>query len=135
MTSSIERPVPHPTALSKPFWDACNRKVLTVQRCVACGSHVFIPQSFCPRCLDTDLVWVESSGRGVVVSYTVIWRAQTPAFTAPYVVAIVRLDEGYEMLTNIVDAELSDVAIGARVGIKFIEIDSETTLPCFELTD
>lgn len=135
MTSSNLRPVPHPTTLSRPFWDACNRRVLKVQRCEACGTHVFIPQVFCSRCLGTDLVWVESRGEGAVVSYTVIWRAQTPAFDAPYVVAIVQLDEGYEMLTNIVDLEPTDVSIGARVRIKFVEITSDATLPCFELAD
>ncbi|TSD40318.1 Zn-ribbon domain-containing OB-fold protein [Rhodococcus sp. KBS0724] len=134
MIDTSRRPVPHPTALTVPFWEGCKRRVLTVQRCEDCGNHVFIPQSFCPVCLGADLSWVESGGVGSVVSYSVIWRAQTPAFEAPYVVAIVRVDEGYEMLSNIVDADPSEVSIGARVRVKFVDIDSQTTLPCFRLT-
>lgn len=68
------------------------------------------------------------------MSYTVIGRAQTPAFVTPYVVAVVRLDEGYEMLTNIVDTEPDQVRIGARVRVRFVAVSPTVTLPCFMLT-
>jgi uncharacterized OB-fold protein len=92
---------------------------------------VFIPQEFCSACRSTDLSWVESAGTGVVVTYTTVWRPQTPAFEVPYIVAVVRLDEGYEMLTNLVGTRTDDVTIGARVRVEFCDITAEVTLPCF----
>jgi uncharacterized OB-fold protein len=94
---------------------------------------VFIPQEFCPRCLHTELAWVQGAGKGAIVTYTVVGRAQTPAFRAPYVVAVVRLDEGYEMLSNLVDAEPADVRFGSRVEVLFTEESAEIALPCFTL--
>jgi uncharacterized OB-fold protein len=127
------RPLPRPAALTEPFWDACRQHRLIVQRCSACATYVFIPQAFCPSCLGTDLVWVDSSGRGTIVTFTVVWRPQTPAFDAPYVVAVVRLDEGYEMMTNVVDADPDDVTIDAPVIVRFLDLAEDATLPCFTL--
>jgi uncharacterized OB-fold protein len=127
------RPLPRPTGLTEPFWNATRGHRLVVQRCSACATHVFIPQAFCPACLGTDLVWVESRGIGRIVTFTVVWRPQTPAFDAPYVVAVVRLDEGYEMMTNIVDVDPDEVEIGARVAIRFLDVTDDVTLPCFTL--
>src|SRR5437764_12971278 len=108
---SAPRPVPQPTALSQPFWNACREHRLIAQRCESCGAYVFIPRAFCPFCKGTALVWADSRGEGTIVTYTVVWRAQTPAFDVPYTVAVVRLAEGYEMMTNIVNADPDDVSI------------------------
>ncbi|WP_432825542.1 Zn-ribbon domain-containing OB-fold protein [Dactylosporangium sp. CA-092794] len=133
MDTAIGRPVPRPTRLTKPFWDACRERRLLVQRCAACTGYVFLPQAFCSHCQSTDLAWVESSGRGAIVTFTVVWRPQTPAFDAPYVVAAVRLDEGHEMLTNIVGAGPEEIRFGAPVRVSFMDVSPEITLPCFEL--
>jgi uncharacterized OB-fold protein len=125
------RPLPVPTPLSQPFWTACKERRLLAQRCARCGGHVFIPRAFCPRCLGPDLAWVPVLGSGVVVTYTVVWRAQTPAFETPYVIAVVRLDEGHEMMTNLVDADVATVRIGMRVQVRFVDVSAEITLPCF----
>lgn len=132
-TTEHLRPVPHPTRLSAPFWDGCREGELRAQQCGDCGGFVFIPQEFCPQCLGLDLAWVPCSGDGEIVSFTVIGRAQTPAFETPYVVAVVRLREGQEMLTNIVDAAPSDIAVGAAVTVSFLPVTAEITLPCFVL--
>lgn len=134
MTAPAERPVPRPTRLTAPFWDGCRAGTLLVQQCERCAEFVFIPQHFCPACRGRVLTWVQSRGVGRVVSYTVIGRAQTPAFETPYVVAIVRLDEGYEMVTNIVDTTPDRVHIGARVQVRFVPVSPTVTLPCFALT-
>lgn len=131
LASAAGRPVPRPSALTQPFWDGCRAGLLLVQRCDTCGTHVFVPQDFCPSCLATDLTWVESAGEGHLVSYTVVWRPQTPAFEAPYVVAVVQLTEGHDMVTNIVDTDHADLRIGAPVRVAFREVASGTTLPCF----
>lgn len=127
------RPLPQPTAISKPFWDACRERRLTIQRCQACARYVFIPQAFCPRCLRRSLAWVQAAGTGSVVTYTVVWRPQTPAFEVPYVIAVVRLDEGVEMMTNLVDVEPDQVSIGARVRVVFADVAEHLALPFFTL--
>ncbi len=129
----MSRPVPHPTSLTAPFWQACRENRLLTQRCDKCGAYVFTPQRFCRVCHADALTWVESAGRGRIVTFTVVWRPQTPAFDPPYVVAVVRLDEGYEMLTNIVGAPADDVAIGAAVRVRFVPVTDAVTLPCFEV--
>ena len=124
-------PLPAPTAVSTPHWEGCRRGELMVQRCRACDGYVFIPQPVCTHCLSDDLEWVRSSGRGVVYSYTTVHRPQQPAFTTPYVCAIVEVEEGWHMLTNLVDVEPGDVRVGLPVEVVFHAFDGRITLPYF----
>ena len=124
-------PLPHPTPLSAPHWDGCREGRLRIQRCGGCGRAVFIPQLLCPECHSTGLAWIDCSGRGSLYSYTVVHRPQRPEFAAPYVVAIVELDEGAFMLTNIVDCDPAALAIGLRVQVAFRKMSDAITLPCF----
>ncbi len=133
MSEAPTRPVPRPTAITQPFWDACRERRLIVQQCQRCHAYVFTPQAFCSSCQSTELSWVESGGIGTIVTFTAVWRPQTPAFDAPYTVAVVRLDEGYEMMTNVVGSPPDVVTIGAAVRVSFVDVDDDVTLPCFEL--
>lgn len=126
------RPLPVPTRLSKPFWDACAEGRLLTQRCTSCGRHFFPPQHFCRYCHADTVEWIESAGRGEIHSYSTVWRPQTPAFEVPYIVAIVRLDEGYDLLTNLVDTDPEAVAVGARVEVRFQPMGS-MVMPTFTL--
>ena len=133
MTRAKTIPLPRPTALSRPHWDGCREGVLRVQRCDACGSYEFIPQAVCTKCQADELGWGESSGRGSVYSHTTVHRPPRPEFDAPYVVAIVELEEGWHMLTNLVDCRPEEVAIGLPVEVDFRAVSDEITLPCFRL--
>jgi uncharacterized protein len=124
-------PLPRPTSLSRPHWDGCKQGVLRVQRCQDCGGFVFIPQPLCTHCQSEALEWVASSGRGAVYSHTVVHRPPRPAFDVPYVVAIVELEEGWHMLTNLVDVAPEDVRVGLPVEVAFRRMSDEITLPCF----
>jgi uncharacterized protein len=124
-------PLPRPTRLSRPHWEGCQEGVLRVQRCRACGGYVFIPQPICTHCQADALDWVASSGRGVVYSYTVVHRPPRPAFATPYVVAIVELEEGWHMLTNLIDIEPEQVHVGLPVAVRFRPISDEIALPYF----
>lgn len=104
-----------------------------MQRCSSCARCFFIPSTFCPHCLGTEYAWVESSGRGRVVTFTVVWRPPTPAFDPPYVVAVVHLEEGYDMFTNIVGVGPDADLIGAAVQVRFHPESDDVTLPFFEL--
>jgi uncharacterized OB-fold protein len=124
-------PLPRPTALSRPHWDGCKLGVLRVQRCRDCAGFVFIPQPLCTHCQSDALAWVESSGRGIVYSYSVVHRAPRPDFAVPYVVAIVELEEGWHMLTNLVDVATEEVRVGLPVEVSFRPMSDAISLPYF----
>lgn len=127
------RPAPVPDADSRPFWEGVANHELRIQRCRSCGRHVYYPRSICPHCHAAELDWVQASGTGVLYSYTVSRRPAGPGFAAdvPYVVALVDLDEGPRMMTNLVDVPPEDVAIGQRVQVDFREMSPGLTLPVF----
>ena len=125
-------PLPSPTELSKPHWDGCKNGELVVQRCTACGTFVFIPQPTCTGCLSDALEWVQSSGKGVVYSCTTVHRPQRLEFEVPYTVAIVELEEGWHMLTNIVECPHEEIEIGMPVEVTFRKMTDEITLPLFK---
>ncbi|MFC9516533.1 Zn-ribbon domain-containing OB-fold protein [Nocardiaceae bacterium NPDC056970] len=124
-------PLPEPTVLSQPFWDGCVVGELRYQRCTACGRAEFDPNKLCRGCGADTLDWQVSAGRGTVYSYTEVTRPQTPAFTSPYVVVIVELDEGYHMVSNIIGCVPADVRIGLPVAVEFHEIEHGVVLPYF----
>ena len=132
---SVRIPLPRPTPLSSPFWEGCRQGELRVQRCRSCGRLVFIPQPACTGCLSRDLEWIPSSGRGVVYSYTVVHRPPNPAFEVPYVVAIVELEEGFHMLSNLVGCDPAAVRVGMPVEVLFEPRGPEVTLPLFRPRD
>ena len=128
-------PLPRPTALSRPFWEACREGRLVVQRCLDCGSYVFIPQPCCGECMSTRLEWVESSGRGTLYSFTTVHRPQQPTFEVPYTVIVVELEEGWFMLSNLVGVAPEDVRIGSPLEVVFEPRSDEITLPLFRVRE
>jgi uncharacterized OB-fold protein len=102
-----------------------------VQRCDACGGLVFIPQALCTHCQGGPLTWVESRGRGTLYSFTTVHRPPRPEFGVPYTVAIVELDEGFHMLTNLIDCPAEEMRIGMPVEVTFRRMSDEITLPLF----
>lgn len=112
-------PLPSPTPLSRPFWDACRDRRLVLQRCDNCAAFRWTPQILCTKCLSDTYAWTQVSGRAVVYSCTVVHRPPLPAFSAPYALAVVTLEEGPLMLTNIVGCEPDLVHIDMRVEVVF----------------
>ena len=126
-------PVPRPSDLSKPHWDACKRHELLVQRCGNCSSYLFPPAVVCTQCLSGTFSWVKSSGRGSIYSFTIVYRPQRPEFDTPYIVAIIELEEGWHMLSNIVDCDIAQVKIGLPVEVTFSP-RGEHVLPMFKIS-
>jgi uncharacterized protein len=125
-------PVPHASSqVSVPFWQGCQSGELRYQRCDACGRSNFPPTEHCRQCLSADLRWQRSGGVGEIYSWTVVHRPVTPEFDPPYAPAIITLDEGYQMLTNVVGVAPDDLAIGMRVRVQFHEVGPDVTLPYF----
>ncbi len=136
MTEAVaDRPRPEPSALTARFWDAAREHVLVRPVCSECGKSFFTPQIACPACLSVEWTYVPSSGRGTVYSATVVHRAPFPGLTTPYQVAIVDLDEGWSMLTNVVDSPEAPVPIGTVVEVVWIDVDANLTLPAFRPVD
>jgi uncharacterized protein len=136
MPEQWTKPLPHPTELSQPFWDGTKAHELRLQRCRACQAYRFPPVVLCRECLAEDHDWVPTSGTGTIYSYVIQHRPATPAFIddLPYVVAVVELDEGPLMLTNIVGADVADLEVGKRVQVQFVDASPEITLYPFTLT-
>lgn len=126
------KPLPKPTASSRPYWDAAKRHELMLQRCGGCNTFIYYPRDRCPNCLSDKLQWQPVSGRGKVYSYTVVRRASTRSFAdKPYVLAIVELDEGVRLTTNI-EAPPESVKIGMPVAVCFDDVTAERTLVKFK---
>lgn len=121
-------PIPAPTPLSQPFWDAARRKELALQQCSDCGAFRWTPQVLCRDCHSEQYAWTGVSGRGSLYSYTVVHRPPLPVFDAPYVVAVVELEEGPLMLTNLVDCPVEALRIDMPVEVAFRPLDEAITL-------
>ena len=121
------KPSPLPNADTKPFWEACNRESMIYQQCQSCHYHQFYPRRICKQCGSDNLVWVTATSRGTVYSFTVQYRAPTPAFRedVPYVIALIDLDDGIRMMMNIKNCNPEDVHIGMPVRIIFEERGEE----------
>jgi uncharacterized OB-fold protein len=126
---------PTPTPETAPFWAAAAAGRLSIQRCRTCGRHYFYPRSFCPACQSADVEWTDVSGRGRLVSYVINHRPLPPAdLDVPQVIALVELEEGVRMLTNIVDspAEPAALPLDAPVSVAF-EARGDLKVPVFRL--
>ncbi|SLN70630.1 Zn-ribbon domain-containing OB-fold protein [Oceanibacterium hippocampi] len=132
------KPLPYPNSETKPFWDACRDGILRIQRCSDCGTNRFPPTGVCPACQSDRSEWIEASGRGRVFSWIVV-RHPVPkdvyADKVPYVVAIIALDEGVRMVSNLVDIDVDSVQADMPVTVRFDKVTDELTLPVFVPAD
>jgi uncharacterized OB-fold protein len=131
--STAAKPVPEVTEELRPFFAAARENRLVVQRCEGCGRRRFPPREICSECLCRDARWVESAGRGTVVSFNVMHQVYHPAFAAevPYAVVLVELEDGGRMIANVVDCPLDRLAIGMAVEAVFEKRSDEVALPQF----
>ena len=122
---------PRPTPETQPFWDGCAAGELRLQRCTSCDAHYFPPRPFCPDCLSDDVTWEAVSGRGTLHTYVINHRP-APGFEAPYAIAVVQLDEGPRMMSNIVGVEQAPEALVLDMALEvaFEEL-GEVQLPVF----
>ena len=135
MSGESTKALPQPTPLSAPYWRAAREGRLVVQRCASCEHLQFYPRSLCTRCAGTRLTWHACCGGGRVKSYTVIRRAVSAAYEpdVPYVVALIELDEGPTLLSNVVGCAPEAVRIGARVRVRFDAWTPDVVVPVFTL--
>jgi uncharacterized OB-fold protein len=136
-------PIPVPDADTQPFWDACARGELLIQRCGRCGKWLWQPRPICSSCQTPDPAWTRVSGAGVVASWMVMRPPTLPAYAArvPFVILLVELDEGVRLLGYLVDdagrvittdGTAERVHIGAQVALRFHD-QAGTPLPCWTM--
>ena len=125
------RPAPTVTDDSAVFWEAAAEHRLVAQRCAGCGALRHPPRPMCPHCHSLDHDAVELSGRGTLYSYAVLHHPQHPAFDYPVVAALVDLDEGVRLVSNLVEVDPADIRIGMRLQVMFSPTADDRAVPVF----
>lgn len=125
------RPAPVLTEDNEGFWTAAAEHRLVVQRCTACQRVLHPPRPMCPGCGSIELDFVDASGRGTVYSYAILHHPQNPAFDYPVLAALIDLDEGVRVVTNLVEVEPADVRIGMPVEVTFAATAGGGAVPVF----
>jgi uncharacterized OB-fold protein len=127
------KPIPRPAPESVPYWEAAKNHRLELPRCNVCGKFWFPPSRSCPHCLAADFTWTPVSGRGTVFSFVVFHRVYHPAYEGevPYVVALIALEEGPRMLSNVVGIAPDKVRVDMPVKVIFDDVADGVSVPKF----
>ena len=128
-----DRPLPLVSGVTAPFWEAARDRRLVVQRCDDCQAYRFPPDPGCPACGSPRATWTPVSGRAVLYSWTVGHPPMLPFFQArsPWPVAVVQLEEGPRLATNLLDVAVEEYAVGMPLRVDFEDVDGAVTLPAF----
>ncbi len=133
-TTEYARTLPTIDADNQEFWASCKRHDMHLQRCSRCGTWRYFPAPVCPECSSLEYRWQPASGWGTLFTYSVVYRPPSTAWVdaVPYVYAVVELDEGPMMPTNIVGIPPEQVRGGMRVRVTYDDVTPDVTLPKFQ---
>ena len=128
-----QKPVPLPDEQSQPFFDGAARGVLMIRGCQACGARLAPTIETCTECLGDDLAWVQASGRGTLFTFAIMHRLYHPAFAddIPYNLAMVELEEGPRLQSNIVGVANHELTVGMALEVTFDQVAKGVSLPRF----
>ncbi len=117
------------------YWKKCKAHELWLRHCKSCDKAYFYPRDICPHCFSRDTDWIQSSGHGIVHTFSIVHRGPTPAFRerVPYVAALVELESGARIPTNLVEVEPdpSAIKVGMAVEVVFEDLNDTISLPMF----
>jgi uncharacterized OB-fold protein len=118
---------------TQPFWDAAAEERLLIQRCDDCGRWQYYPRPFCKVCWSRNVSWAEASGRATLYTFSIVRQNDLPPFDerVPYVTAIVDLEEGPRMVSEVVDCPLDEVEIGMPLEVTYRDLAEGLKLPVF----
>ncbi|HUG16729.1 MAG TPA: Zn-ribbon domain-containing OB-fold protein [Thermomicrobiales bacterium] len=129
------KPLPQPDPVTQPFWDSVKAHAMKIQRCNDTGKYFFYPRGMSPFTLSDNISWEPVSGKGTLHAFTIVYNQRAPGFAdeVPYVVAMIDLEEGPRMMTNLIDvqADPEHVKIGMSVEVVYEDVTDEITLPKF----
>jgi uncharacterized OB-fold protein len=130
--ADLKHLAPTPTPETKPFWEGAKRHELMLPHCKSCGKHHFYPRSNCPFCWSNDLEWVKASGKGKLHTFSIPQRS-IMGIPAPFIAAIVELEEGPRISTNLigVDPDPKNLRCDMDVEVVFDDITDTVALPKF----
>ncbi|WP_085991209.1 Zn-ribbon domain-containing OB-fold protein [Oceanobacillus senegalensis] len=133
MEEHIGKNFPEPTVETEKFWQGCRKRELLIQQCNECGHYQFYPRIMCTDCMSRNIDWMSATGRGKVKTYTIIYRAISKAYAkdVPYVVAIIELEEGPSLMSNVVGCKPEEVKVGQEVMVTFEDWSEEISIPKF----
>ena len=131
---SYGKPIPVPQGESDYYWEKTKEEELWLRKCNECQQAYFYPRDISPGDLRKDTKWIKATGKATLFTYSIVHRAPHPGFEAPYVTAIVELEEGPKMPTNIVieDPRPDNLQIGMDLEVVFEDITDEIALPKFK---
>ena len=131
--AQVPRARPKPTPETSHFWEGARAGELRLQRCQRCEKAYFPPRPFCPVCGSREVNVFQASGKATLYSYVINHRPPAPGFTPPYSIAVVTLEEGPRMMTNIVECPQTPEALELDMALEvtFELLDAEITLPLF----
>lgn len=129
----MEKHVPTVTPETAHFWEGARLGELRLQRCEGCRHVYFPPRPFCPRCHSTSVTVFRASGRATLYSYVINHRPRPDWPQEPFSMAIVELEEGPRMLTNIVEIEQTPEALVLDMPLEvvFERLREDFSLPVF----
>jgi uncharacterized OB-fold protein len=125
--------LPTPDEFTQPWWDAAAEGRLVISRCATCGEAHYYPRPFCPRCGGDEVSWEDASGRSTLYTWSIVHQNDLPPFNekVPYVAAVVDLDEGPRMMTNVVGCEFDELRVGMALQVEFEDIGEGFHIPVF----
>ena len=133
---AYNKPIPVPQGESDVYWQTAKEHELWLRKCNACDTAYFYPRDISPCCFSKDTDWVKASGKASLFTYGIGQRAPHPGFVddVPFVTAIVELEEGPKMATNIVieNPSFDNLQIGMDLEVVFEDITEELALPKFK---
>ena len=133
---SYKKPIPVPQGESDYYWEKAKEEELWLRKCNECQEAYFYPRDISPCCFSKDTSWIQASGRAKLFTYGIVHRAPHAGFVddVPFVTAIVQLEEGPKMATNIVmdDPTPEKLQIDMALEVVFDSITDEITLPKFK---
>ena len=132
--STSGRALPQPTPETQDFWDGCKAGELRLQRCRACARSYFPPRPFCPKCGGREVEAYAASGRATLYSYVINHRPRPDMGTEPHSIAVVTLEEGPRMMTNVVNCPQTPAALVLDMPLEvvFAPQNDEISLPLFQ---
>ncbi len=129
------KPLPTPSPETQRFWDGTKKHELWIPYCRSCAKSYWYPRDFCPNCGSRDVEWRRSGGKGRVHTFAIQYRAFHPGWTSevPYVTALIDLDDGVRIFSNLVEVEADPKALRCEMAVEvvFEDVTEEITLAKF----
>ncbi len=113
------------------FWEGVEAQELRIQECLSCHTLVHPPRPACATCGSLELGYRVASGKGHVFSYVTMHKPLVPPYTEPYDVAVIELDEGVRMISQVIGIAADEVHIDLPVEVSFEQVEADYVLPLF----